>query len=50
VVGWLVTVLGSVLPFLIPIAVIVAIAMGGRRRLARKKTPPATEPPAPAAS
>jgi Domain of unknown function (DUF4349) len=50
VVGWLVTVLGSVLPFLIPIAVIVAIALGGRRRLARKKTPPTAEPPAPAAS
>jgi hypothetical protein len=50
VVGWLVTVLGSVLPFLIPIAVIVAIALGGRRRLARRKAPPAAEPPAPAAS
>ncbi|HEX2318560.1 MAG TPA: DUF4349 domain-containing protein [Streptosporangiaceae bacterium] len=50
VVGWLVTVLGSVLPFLIPIAVIVAIALGGRRRLARKKAPPTAEPPAPAAS
>jgi hypothetical protein len=50
VVGWLVTVLGSVLPFLIPIAVIAAIAVGGRRRLARRKAPPAAEPPAPAAS
>jgi uncharacterized protein DUF4349 len=50
VVGWLVTVLGSVLPFLIPIAVIAAIAWEGRRRLARKKAPPASEPPAPAAS
>ena len=50
VVGWLVTVLGSVLPFLIPLAVIAAIAVGGRRRLARKKAPPAAEPPAPAAS
>jgi hypothetical protein len=50
VVGWLVTVLGSVLPFLIPIAVIAAIAVGGRRRLGRKKVPPAAEPPAPAAS
>jgi Domain of unknown function (DUF4349) len=50
VVGWLVTVLGSVLPFLIPVAVIVAIALGGRRRLARRKAPPAAEPPAPAAS
>jgi hypothetical protein len=50
VVGWLVTVLGSVLPFLIPIAVIAAIAWEGRRRLARKKAPPASEPPTPAAS
>jgi hypothetical protein len=50
VVGWLVTVLGSVLPFLIPIAVLAAIAVGGRRRLGRRKAPPASEPPAPAAS
>jgi hypothetical protein len=50
VVGWLVTVLGSVLPFLIPVLLIGAIALGGRRRLARKKAPPASEPPAPAAS
>ncbi|MDR2987011.1 MAG: DUF4349 domain-containing protein [Nocardiopsaceae bacterium] len=50
VVGWLVTVLGSVLPFLIPVALIGAITIGGRRRLARRKAPPAAEPPAPAAS
>jgi hypothetical protein len=50
VVGWLVTVLGSVLPFLIPVLLLGGIALEGRRRLARKKTPPASEPPAPAAS
>jgi hypothetical protein len=50
IVGWLVTVLGSVLPFLIPIAVLVGIGLEGRRRLARKKARPASEPPAPAAS
>jgi hypothetical protein len=50
IVGWVVTVLGSLLPFLIPIAVLAAIALQGRRRLARRKAPPASEPPAPAAS
>jgi Domain of unknown function (DUF4349) len=50
VVGWLLTALGSALPFLIPLALIAAIAIEGRRRLARRKTPPASEPPAPAAS
>jgi hypothetical protein len=50
VVGWVVTVLGSLLPFLVPIAVLAAIALAGRRRLARRKAPPASEPPAPAAS
>ena len=50
VVGWVVTVLGSLLPFLVPIAVLAAIALGGRRRLARRKAPRASEPPAPAAS
>ena len=50
VVGWVVTVLGSLLPFLVPIAVLAAIALGGRRRLARRKAPQASEPSAPAAS
>ncbi len=49
-VGWLLTALGSVLPFLIPAALIAGIALGGRRRFARRKAPPASEPPAPAAS
>jgi hypothetical protein len=50
VVSWLLTALGSALPFLIPVLLIGGIAIGGRRRLARRKTPPASEPPAPAAS
>lgn len=50
VVGWLVTVLGSALPFLIPALLIGGIALEGRRRLARRKAPPASEPPAAAAS
>ncbi len=48
VVGWLLTALGSVLPFLIPAALIGAIAFEvRRRRLGRRKTPPAADPPAP---
>jgi Domain of unknown function (DUF4349) len=50
VVGWLLTALGSALPFLIPVLLLAGIAIGGRRRLVRRKTPPAAEPPAPAAS
>ena len=49
VVGWLLTALGSALPFLIPVLLLAGIAIGGRRRLVRRKTPPAAEPPAPAA-
>jgi hypothetical protein len=50
VVSWLLTALGSVLPFLIPALLIGGIALEGRRRLARRKAPPASEPPTPAAS
>jgi hypothetical protein len=50
VVGWVLTALGSALPFLIPVALIGGIALGGRRRLARRKSPPAPEPPAASAS
>ncbi|MGN6793209.1 MAG: DUF4349 domain-containing protein [Streptosporangiaceae bacterium] len=50
VVSWLLTALGSVLPFLIPVLLIGGIALEGRRRLARRKAPPASEPPATAAS
>ncbi len=49
VIGWLLTALGSALPFLIPVLLLAGIAIGGRRRLVRRKTPPAAEPPAPAA-
>ena len=47
VVGWVLTALGSLLPFLLPAALIGAIGFEIRRRLGRRKTPPATEPPAP---
>jgi hypothetical protein len=50
VVGWALTALGSALPFLIPAGLIGAIAFESRRRLARRKTRPATEPPAASAS
>ena len=50
VVGWVLTALGSALPFLIPVALIGGIAFESRRRLARKKIPPAAEPPAASAS
>jgi uncharacterized protein DUF4349 len=50
VVSWLLTALGSALPFLIPVLLIGGIALQGRRRLARRKAPPASEPPTPAAS
>jgi hypothetical protein len=50
VVGWVLTALGSALPFLIPAGLIGAIAFESRRRLARRKNPPAPEPPAASAS
>jgi Domain of unknown function (DUF4349) len=49
VVGWALTALGSALPFLIPAGLVGAIAFESRRRLARRKNAPASEPP-PAAS
>ena len=49
VVGWILTALGSALPFLILAALIGAIAWESRRRLARRKAPPTAEPPAAAA-
>lgn len=49
-VGWLLTALGSVLPFLIPAVLIGAVAFEIRRRLARRKTPPVAGPPAAAES
>jgi hypothetical protein len=50
VVTWLLTALGSALPFLVPVALIGAIAFESRRRLARRKAPPSPEPPAASAS
>jgi Domain of unknown function (DUF4349) len=50
VVTWLLTALGSALPFLVPLALIGAIAFESRRRLARRKAPPSPEPPAASAS
>jgi hypothetical protein len=50
VVTWLLTALGSALPFLVPVALIGAIAFESRRRLARRKTRPSPEPPAASAS
>ncbi|HET9898049.1 MAG TPA: DUF4349 domain-containing protein [Streptosporangiaceae bacterium] len=41
VVTWLLTALGTVLPFAVPVAFICGIAVWGRRRLARRRTPPA---------
>jgi len=46
VVGWILTALGSALPFLVVGALIGAVAWESRRRLARRKAPPAAEPPA----
>ena len=45
-VGWVLTALGSLLPFLIVAAVLAAIAIAARRRLSRRKQPPAADPPA----
>jgi hypothetical protein len=50
VVSWTLTALGSLLPFLIPVGLVGAIAFESRRRLARKKSAAAAEPPAASAS
>ena len=50
VVTWLLTALGALLPFAVPLALIGGLAEAGRRRLARRRTPPAQAPPAAAAS
>jgi len=49
VVGWVLTALGSILPFIIPVALIGGIVYESRRRLARRRSPPAADPPAAAA-
>ena len=46
VVVWLLTALGTLLPFAVPIVAIGAIIYLGRRRSARRRTPPAPAPPA----
>jgi Domain of unknown function (DUF4349) len=46
VVVWLLTALGTLLPFAVPIVAVGAIIYVGRRRFARRRTPPATAPPA----
>jgi hypothetical protein len=45
VVGWVLTALGSVLPFLILVTLVGGLVYASRRRLARRKTPPAASPP-----
>ncbi len=46
VVVWLLTALGTLLPFAVPIIAIGAIIYVGRRRVTRRRTRPATAPPA----
>jgi hypothetical protein len=46
VVVWLLTALGTLLPFAVPIVTVGAVIYVGRRRLLRRRTPPATAPPA----
>ena len=45
-VDWVLTAIGSALPFLIPVALIGALLYASRRRLFRRKSPPAASPPA----
>lgn len=45
-VGWVLTALGSLLPFLVAAAVLAAIVIAARRRLRGRRQPPAGEPPA----
>jgi Domain of unknown function (DUF4349) len=45
VVVWLLTALGTVLPFAVPIALVGGIVVIGRRRITRRRTPPAAAPP-----
>lgn len=46
VVVWLLTALGTLLPFAIPIVALGVIIYVGRRRMVRRRTPPAPAPPA----
>lgn len=49
-VNWVLTALGVVLPFAVIVALLGGIAIGNRRRTARRRTPPVPEPPAAPAS
>ncbi|HET7016026.1 MAG TPA: DUF4349 domain-containing protein [Streptosporangiaceae bacterium] len=46
VVVWLLTAIGTLLPFAVPVVAIGGVIYFGRRRLARRRTPPAAAPPA----
>ncbi len=46
VVVWLLTALGTLLPFVAPVVVLGGIIYFGRRRITRRRTPPAAAPPA----
>ena len=46
VVGWVLTALGSILPFAVLLALIGGLVYASRRRLGRRKPPPAADPPA----
>jgi hypothetical protein len=46
VVVWLLTAIGTLLPFAVPVVVIGGVIYVGRRRLSRRRTPPAAAPPA----
>lgn len=46
VVVWLLTAIGTLLPFAVPAVVIGGVIYEGRRRLSRRRTPPAAAPPA----
>ncbi len=46
VVGWVLTALGSILPFAVLLALIGGLIYASRRRLGRRKPPPAADPPA----
>jgi hypothetical protein len=46
VIVWLLTALGTLVPFAVPVIVIGGIIFLGRRRVIRRRTPPTAEPPA----
>jgi hypothetical protein len=46
VIVWLLTALGTLLPFAVSVVVIGGFIYLGRRRVSRRRTPPAAAPPA----